>query len=109
MDRARCAPAFSCDVLEPDGEILINVAGEVDLDTAPRLGECLASASRRGKPVFVDLTSVSFIDGRGFRVINQAAEAVAGEGMPLTVATRSALVGRILSATSAGGTRVLVS
>lgn len=62
-----------------------------------------------GKPVFVDLTCVSFIDGRGFRVINQTAEAVASAGMLLTVATRSALVGRILSATAAGRTRVLVN
>ena len=108
MDQARHAPAFSCDVLEPDGEILVTVAGEVDLDTAPRLGECLAGASRRGKPVFVDLTAVSFIDGRGFRAIKQAAEATAGAGLPLTVKTHSALVGRILSASAANGTRVLI-
>jgi anti-anti-sigma factor len=110
MDRGRCAAtAFSCDLLEPDGEILITVAGEIDLDTAPRLGECLARASGRGKPVFVDLTAVSFIDGRGYRVINQAAESVARAGLYLTVATHSALVGQILSATAAGGTRVMVS
>ncbi|MDR0342244.1 MAG: STAS domain-containing protein [Nocardiopsaceae bacterium] len=109
MDPARyAATAFRCDLLEPDGEILITVAGEVDLDTAPSLGECLARASVRGKPVFLDLTCVSFIDGRGFRVINAAAESAAGAGLYLTVATRSALVGRILSATAASGAQVLV-
>lgn len=55
------------------------------------------------------LTSVSFIDGRGFRVINRAAEAVTSAGLSLTVAARSALAGRILGATSADGTRVLVN
>lgn len=110
MDQAgRPSSAFSCDVLEPDAEILITVAGEVDLDTAPRLSECLTTASGRGKPLFVDLTSVSFIDGRGFRVIHQAAAAIASAGLSLTVATHSTLAGRILSATAAGGTRVLIS
>jgi anti-anti-sigma factor len=110
MDPVRCAAtAFSCDLLEPDSEILITVAGEVDLDTAPRLSECLAVASGRGKPLFVDLTGVSFIDGRGFRVINGAAESVARAGLYLTVATHSCLIGSILSATAAAGTRVLVS
>jgi anti-anti-sigma factor len=108
MDQTRRASPFSCNVLEPDGEIWVTVAGEVDLDTAPRLGECLAEASQRGKPVFVDLTSVSFIDGRGFRVLSQAAQAAATTGLSLTVATRSALVGRILNTTTADGTRVLV-
>lgn len=110
MGRSGCAAtAFRCDLLEPDGEILITIAGEIDCDTAPRLAECLATASGRGKPVFVDLAGASFIDGRGFRLLNQAAESLARAGLNLTVATRSALVGRILSATAKRGTQVVVS
>jgi anti-anti-sigma regulatory factor len=61
---------------------------------------CLSRAVGCGKPLFVDLTSVSFIDGRGFRAIGDAAHRAADAGLAVTVVAPSALVGRILLATA---------
>jgi len=62
----------------PDGDV-VTVRGELDLATAPRLGE---EIERRlnGSDVVLDLSEVPFIDSSGIRVLLEAARlAAAGE------------------------------
>ncbi|MCW6006832.1 SigB/SigF/SigG family RNA polymerase sigma factor [Micromonospora sp. CPCC 205371] len=67
--------------------VVVEVAGEVDRDTAPRLRDALLSALR-GRPdeVRVDFGGVSFVDAAGIRALLCALEAARGAGTRLTVA-----------------------
>lgn len=53
---------------------MLHVRGDIDLDTAPEfmraVHAALASADR---PVLIDLTQVDFMNGRGLRILEEAA------------------------------------
>jgi anti-sigma B factor antagonist len=53
---------------------VVQVEGEVDLSTAPRLDAALAAAIDRGVPTIVDLSSTTFMDSSGFRVVHEATD-----------------------------------
>ncbi|MGW0177968.1 STAS domain-containing protein [Nocardia sp. NPDC003345] len=55
----------------PDGACIeVGVAGEVDINTAPRLHEALTSAiGRRPQVLIVDLSQVEFFDSSGLKVL----------------------------------------
>jgi len=54
------------------GNEILLVSGEVDLSTAPRLGDAIARAAHPGMPLIVDLTGVGFLDSAGARVLADA-------------------------------------
>lgn len=49
----------------------VHVAGEVDLETSPRLWQQLQSASQAGVGIRVDLSDVDYIDSSGIAVLVQ--------------------------------------
>lgn len=64
-----------------DGHDVLNVSGEIDLATAPELESSLTERVGASKTI-VDLSSVSFIDSTGLRVlltIHEAAENAGGQ------------------------------
>jgi anti-sigma B factor antagonist len=64
---------------EQDGRILIKVAGELDLASAPRIEEALRAAEEKGPALLVlDLRELDFMDSTGLRAI-LAADARARE------------------------------
>lgn len=93
------APPFECDIIEPDGEVLAAISGELDVATLDDLEHCLRDVISRGKPVFLDLAGADFVDGRGLQAILGAGRALNDMGETLTVATPSRLVQRLLLAT----------
>jgi len=52
---------------------VVTPVGEIDLATAPELGERLRDAVDRDDAVVVDLSHVTFIDSSGFRVLHETA------------------------------------
>lgn len=66
-------------------DVLVTVAGEMDIATAPQLHDCLAALSASGRPLIVDLDRVTFIDAAGLRVLASAARLAAAHGASLTV------------------------
>lgn len=64
------APGLSV-LVEPHGDaIVLNVAGEIDLITAPQLGEAVnAAIAQRPTTLVVDLTSVDFLASAGMAVL----------------------------------------
>jgi anti-sigma B factor antagonist len=94
------AVSFSVRSVTVDAESVVRVAGEVDIDTAPRLRTALDDALRSGAPVVLDLTEVTFMDSSGFGVL-AAAQRQAGvlgttlrvRGVPARIRDLMALLG----------------
>jgi anti-sigma B factor antagonist len=80
---------MSLRTVERDGGVVVEVDGEIDGLTAPRLRTAVFDAFDRvdGKPVVVDLTSVRFLGSAGLRALfDIAAESVNQRGhTPLRV------------------------
>lgn len=79
--------------------VLVQVAGEIDLTTAAQLRSALLSAVEGAPPpaaVHVDLADVSFIDATGVRVLVEAHEIAVRGGQALSVYDPSRIVARVL-------------
>ena len=68
---------------QADGVTVVDVGGEVDIETAPRMRAALASAVDAGLPVVVDLGGVTFMDSFGFGVLAAAHQQGARAGTPV--------------------------
>jgi anti-sigma B factor antagonist len=81
------------------GYTVITVAGEIDIATAPQLGERLAVLAGSGRPVIADLDQVRFIDAAGLRVLAAAARHAAAGGGSLHVVSARHQVRRAFTLT----------
>jgi anti-anti-sigma factor len=61
---------FTVETIAAPGVVTIRVRGEIDLATAPQLEACLLDVE--GRVVDLDLSGVTFCDGAGLRVLDQA-------------------------------------
>ena len=61
---------FTVESAATDGQVSIRVQGEIDFATAPQLESALAAVN--GEPVALDLSAVTFCDGAGVRVLDEA-------------------------------------
>jgi anti-sigma B factor antagonist len=68
-----------------DGMTVVELSGEVDLDTAPRMRAALEAAIRTGVPVVVDMGDVTFMDSVGFGVLVATHLQAKRVGTPLLV------------------------
>jgi anti-sigma B factor antagonist len=68
---------------QADGVTVVDVGGEVDIETAPRMRAALAAAVDAGLPVVVDLGGVTFMDSFGFGVLAAAHQRGARAGTPV--------------------------
>src|SRR5215207_1290717 len=74
---------FAVERTRVGGEACVAVAGEVDVDTAPRMRDALLEAIAEGEAVFVDLGSVTFMDSVGLSALIVARHAADARGLPL--------------------------
>ena len=88
---------------------VVSVGGEVDLETATRLGDAALEALRELSPHLVlDLSGVSFMDSTGLKVLLSLQRSAALAGGSLTVAGATRPVRRILTLTGLDQTLQLV-
>lgn len=75
MSRSPSVHDLEVDVSREGTAVVLRVAGEIDLATAPRLTAAigLATASARGGTVAVDMSGVELIDSTGLRTLLDAA------------------------------------
>ena len=92
-------------VLELGDEVLVTATGCIDLGAGEAFRRCLVDVVRLGKPVLLDLTGVTFMDGRAYRAV-RATSPPDGSGPPVTVITGSGLIAAVLQ--SSPGSRVQV-
>jgi anti-sigma B factor antagonist len=60
--------------LDGPARVVIAVAGEIDMETAPQLADCLSE--HQDTDVIVDLTRVAFMSSSGVNVLVQAYKAL---------------------------------
>jgi anti-sigma B factor antagonist len=70
--------------VEHDGPgCVVRVGGELDMETAPQLDECLVGLA--GQPVTLDLSALTFMDSGGLKVLVTAMKRAARNETPFTV------------------------
>ena len=72
-------PPFTSTVAERDGEVVVVVCGDVDIETAPLLFAAIQEATTSDVLVVVDLAQSRFIDSSGLGALVRAAN-LAGPG-----------------------------
>ena len=77
MTATAAPPRFRLTASEPVlGVVVIAIAGELDLATAPDLAIAARAAAERVDHLVIDLRSCSFIDSSGLRAIDSACDAM---------------------------------
>jgi anti-sigma B factor antagonist len=81
-----------------NGVEIVFAAGEIDLSTAPRLGQALEAALTPGASSVADLSRVDFIDSAGTHTLALADRAAAAHGGRLLIVASEA-VSHVLAVT----------
>ena len=79
-----------------DGVTVVDVGGEVDIETAPMMRAALATAVDAGLPVVIDLGEVTFMDSFGFGVLAAAHQRGEQAGTPVLLRSVSQRIRRLL-------------
>jgi anti-sigma B factor antagonist len=87
------AGGLDFDVRRRDGQVTIAVRGDVDLQTAPQLQECLVAHGDAN--VTVDLAEVGFLDSSGLSVLALAWRRAHDDGHRLRVVNEGEFVQRV--------------
>lgn len=69
---ARVPGLLRCWIESYDAAAVVYARGEVDLSSAAVLRRCLDRAHQKGRAIIVDLRNVTYLDGTGFRVLEDA-------------------------------------
>jgi anti-sigma B factor antagonist len=91
MEAAAVPTNLSVETETRDGVTVLAVAGEVDLSTAPCLGQVVEQTLSPGAPLIVDLAGVEFIDSAGSRALALAERAATGCGARLLIIPSAAV------------------
>lgn len=74
-------PPFAIDLTSPrTGSVRVQVRGDLDLSTSPKLCDTLIREISGGKSVVLDLSGVTFIDSTGLNTLIQALGACESNG-----------------------------
>jgi anti-anti-sigma factor len=83
--------------------MVVRVQGEVDVATAPRMGETLNRLLGRGERVVLDLRHVDFMDLHGLAVLMRATRRARADGGSFAIARPAACVRRLVELVHAEG------
>ncbi len=100
-----CAFRIASAAAEPT-EVVVRVSGEIDTATSAPLADTLAShllAAEPGACVLLDLGTVTFIDGRGLRVLLEATATARARGAVLAIVECPPCLSRLMKLTDTDG------
>jgi anti-sigma B factor antagonist len=83
------------------GCAVVELHGELDLDTGRYLADLLATMTARAKVTIVDLTALEFLDCGGLRALVQARTQAGRDGHTLLLAAPAVPVRQVLDMTGA--------
>lgn len=86
-----------------DGEVVVDVRGEIDLSTAPLLDQRLSQVADTQKLV-VNLSGVTFLDSSGLGVLVRTSNKVENQGGVIRVVVNHPQVLKVLEITGLVGT-----
>lgn len=93
-------PDFEVTVESQPHGLCVQVAGDLDTTTAPKLIEALDRLLDQGHSLAsLDLDQVAFMDGRGLAAVIRAQQAAARQGRQLTIRCTAAQVRRLFDLT----------
>jgi anti-sigma B factor antagonist len=93
-------PPFGVTVRHERGRVVVELAGELDLATAPRLRDRLALLSEGGEDqITIDLTHLDFVDSTGLSVLVMAFTRAQSTGGSVVMRNPSSAVMRIFEIT----------
>ena len=102
VGRSDFPPVFVCELRDAGvGAGWVHVAGELDIDTAPRLERMLRGAELRSRLVVLDLRELNFVDACGVRVIAYASLRARRGGRRLVLLRGAAQIQRLLALSGA--------
>ncbi len=78
-------PAFELNSSRAADILIVEVAGEVDMATAPQLAEAVEGASDPCRRVVVDLSEVTFLDSSGLNALVTSRRSLAARDVDLRV------------------------
>jgi anti-anti-sigma factor len=85
----------------PDGVIVVEIEGELDLGAAPALETHVRTAGAEGpRAVVFDMTEVGFVDSSALRVLLRARQRLADDGIEFVLAGVAPPVRRLFELTS---------
>jgi anti-anti-sigma factor len=87
-------------------QAVLRVTGEIDIASAPALGEALQFRAQTAEPrtdLIADLTAVTFIDARGLAALLEAADTARSCGLAFRVTGRLPCILRLLELTGTRG------
>lgn len=83
-------------VNEEQGGIVVALKGDVDLQSSPAARTVLLDAVGRGRPIFVDLSDVTYIDSSGIASLVEALQDARKRGSRFALVSVSEAVHRVL-------------
>jgi anti-sigma B factor antagonist len=86
------------DIKNGDGLVIVTVAGELDIHSAPGLGEALAFAADAGRHLIVDVAGLRFCDCAGLSRFLRTQERARAAGGSLRLAAPTASMRRLIKA-----------
>lgn len=83
-------------VIEQDGSATVYLTGDVDLERSPQARETLLAAVKKGHPVTVDLSGVTYMDSSGVASLVEAFQKSRATNVEFTLARVSDQVRKVL-------------
>ncbi len=99
------APQFSVTAERFDGQVVIQVGGEIDIATCERLRDAIEPHLGPQQTMVLDLSEVEFMDSSCLHVLEQARGTLTADGGSLILRNPSEAARRLL--TAAGAERLL--
>jgi anti-sigma B factor antagonist len=81
---------------EEPGGIVVALTGDVDLQSSPAARKVLLDAVGRGRPIFVDLANVTYIDSSGIASLVEALQDARKRGSRFALVSVSEAARRVL-------------
>ncbi len=85
-----------CEVRQREGVRVVELSGEVDLESSPAARQVLLDAVAAGGPLLVDLSGVDYIDSSGIASLVEAFQAARSRGTRFGLVAVSPAAMRVL-------------
>lgn len=91
--------SFTARVDRTDGHVIVDLAGDLDINGAPDLTRALDQLSGYGGRIIIDLRSVTFMDSMGLGSLIEGRNRLEADGAIVMLVTDTGPAGRLIALT----------